>query len=647
MSWHCPLCTLENRLESPHCQACLSENPALARKPSPSMIPQFISKNVEGFSQAMKGIISSAADIAAKAAEKIISPTADFHHDVIVLPNGPVVPNPVHPKPPNPMSAVQPYNLNMDMSLSPRQSEEEVRNFDENVVWNCTACTAENQGSSQQCSFCGNQRTVGSKRHNRRANSTFYLNSPHSSRDRADSSEDSQNKSLNPNSEEFDAKMCSDITEEVIKRDKRRSEKIYKHIVETCERLKAEFVDPDFPHSKKSIGDLRRHENEAIVGQIPDHFEWLRPSRIYTKEGRAFPWAVFRDPRPSDIEQGSLGDCWLLSAMALIAERPDILEQIVLTKQYSEIGVYQVRVCVDGEWCTVTIDDSFPCNSRSLSLAFARGRKNQLWVPLIEKALAKHLGSYAKLRGGRTLEGLAMLTGAPCEVISLEKKNLDREMLWAQLISAHEASFIMGCSCGSGRRHADENAYKSKGLLTRHAYSILDVRQEGQNRLVHIRNPWGSHVWTGDWSDRWPGWPPNLRQRLLSRENHGSGAFWISFDDFISYFDSVDVAKIRTYAGWAELRVPLLIGGHSEKNDKVVQLIITEPTEINISLYQKGARTVDDQNDLMVSLHKVSATGKVSDLVARSRREIRAFVSTGNVNFPSSYGKLNFQETFS
>lgn len=76
-------------------------------------------------------------------------------------------------------------------------------------------------------------------------------------------------------------------------------------------------------------------------------------------------------------------------------------------------------------------------------------------------------------------------------------------------------------------------------------------------------------------------------------------------------------------------------------------MIITESTEINISLYQKGARTVDDQEDLMVSLHKVSATGKVSDLVARSRREIRAFVSTGNANFLSSHEKLNLQETFS
>ncbi|VDM85233.1 unnamed protein product [Strongylus vulgaris] len=63
---------------------------------------------------------------------------------------------------------------------------------------------------------------------------------------------------------------------------------------------------------------------------------------MFTKDGRAWPWTVFRDPRSSDIEQGVLGDCWLLSAMALIAERPDVLEHILLTKEYSHCGVYQV-----------------------------------------------------------------------------------------------------------------------------------------------------------------------------------------------------------------------------------------------------------------------------------------------------------------
>lgn len=51
-----------------------------------------------------------------------------------------------------------------------------------------------------------------------------------------------------------------------------------------------EFVDPDFPHSKKSIGDLRRHENEAIVGReisIEDKFE--RIEEIHRKFFRPNP----------------------------------------------------------------------------------------------------------------------------------------------------------------------------------------------------------------------------------------------------------------------------------------------------------------------------------------------------------------------
>ena len=38
-----------------------------------------------------------------------------------------------------------------------------------------------------------------------------------------------------------------------------------------------------------------------------------------------------------------LGDCWLMSAMALVAERPDVLEHIVLTKVYNPVGAYQLR----------------------------------------------------------------------------------------------------------------------------------------------------------------------------------------------------------------------------------------------------------------------------------------------------------------
>ncbi|VDM64023.1 unnamed protein product [Angiostrongylus costaricensis] len=298
------------------------------------------------------------------------------------------------------------------------------------------------------------------------------------------------------------------------------------------------FIDDSFPHSHVSIGDIR-----CVGGKIPTSFLWLRPEQVYTKDGRTWPWTVFRDPRSSDIEQGCLGDCWLLSAMALIAERPDILDHILITKEYSHFD----PLCFQS---FLFVDDFFPCRIETRSIAFADGRKNQLWVPLIEKALAKQLGSYSRLLAGRTVEGLAMLTGASVEVISLEDDdNSDKDLKWTRILSAKEAGFIMGCSCGAGKREVNAKDFQKKGLLARHAYSILEVKQEGEHRLLKLRNPWGSFVWNGKWSNNWKGWPKELKRKLLSGEP-STGTFWISYEDFLLHFDSGLVVRLSLSHQW-------------------------------------------------------------------------------------------------
>lgn len=45
------------------------------------------------------------------------------------------------------------------------------------------------------------------------------------------------------------------------------------------------------------------------------------------------------------IQQGRLGDCWFLSAVAVLTEVSRISE-VIITPEYNDEGIYTVRFCI-------------------------------------------------------------------------------------------------------------------------------------------------------------------------------------------------------------------------------------------------------------------------------------------------------------
>ena len=77
-----------------------------------------------------------------------------------------------------------------------------------------------------------------------------------------------------------------------------------------------------------------------------------------------------------------------MCALASLAEMPHLVERLFITQRYNEEGLYRLKICKNGEWMEVTVDDYFPCSIEGGPL-FSRSNGNELWVLLLEKAYAK------------------------------------------------------------------------------------------------------------------------------------------------------------------------------------------------------------------------------------------------------------------
>ena len=311
----------------------------------------------------------------------------------------------------------------------------------------------------------------------------------------------------------------------------------------------ARWVDSSFEGAAARYGDPSK-KGKHDKYQPWRHYSEAVPKAALTKQ----------DFGADDLVQGSLGDCWLIAAIAVVAQRPDLMERIFPVRE-SPKGVWPVELCFNREWTTMWVDDRFPMWVDGLtskgkplkgSVYVTAPDQEEMWPCLLEKAYAKFYGSYSIIDGGQSHNALSDLTGGLADKwdVADKKAEVASGELWTKLKVLIENQHLVACGSHSG----SDTTRNKNGIVQGHAFSVLDARDcnDGRGnslRMVKVRNPHGRSEWTGRYSDEdEPHWTSRLKKEMShDPDASGDDGTWcMLFEDFVENFRNVYICRILT-----------------------------------------------------------------------------------------------------
>jgi len=309
---------------------------------------------------------------------------------------------------------------------------------------------------------------------------------------------------------------------------------------------------------------------------------------------------IIGDIDPSDIFQGSVGDCWLLSGISAVAEFDGAIKKLfrktsrLEERPLDEPNQYIVTLWDLRTWkeVDIVIDERLAvmpdCSGRLL--ASRPSEDGELWAVYLEKALAVHCGGWDKIVGGQCTHAWALMTGCKeqytisknpktgkficcAKYNPYEKKwakhgnsphdcdpsmwrvewpkvggggSMDLELtedeLFLRMVAWDETNYIVGAGT-SGT--SDKNT--TDGLVDNHAYTVIESRSNVCGTgidLAKVRNPWGSgEIEDGEFDDDGPGWDryPQIK-RELNPVVKDDGIFWVTKKEFFQYYQTIYVS---------------------------------------------------------------------------------------------------------
>ncbi|XP_058130036.1 calpain-7-like [Anopheles ziemanni] len=286
---------------------------------------------------------------------------------------------------------------------------------------------------------------------------------------------------------------------------------------------------------------------ELAPKQKRDFVSWVRVSELSEN-----PQLIVGDHADFySIRQTVVSDCSFVASLAVASQfekkfKRRILTSIIYPRNskdepvYNPSGKYSIRMHVNGIPRKVVIDDYLPLGRYNQLLCSYSSNKNEFWVSLLEKAYMKLMGGY-DFPGSNSNIDLHALTGWIPEraLVKSSEPDFNADAVFARL----QEGLSMGrCLVTVATGELSDAEAERTGLVSTHAYAVLDMRVVDGVKLLQLKNPWSHLRWRGNYSELDViHWTSEL-QRTLGYDpklaaTYDNGVFWIDYPSIINFFD--------------------------------------------------------------------------------------------------------------
>jgi hypothetical protein len=302
---------------------------------------------------------------------------------------------------------------------------------------------------------------------------------------------------------------------------------------------------------------------------------------------------IIGDIDPSDVQQGSVGDCWLLSAISALAEFDGAIMKLfektpgIKGMPMDASNTYVVTLYDLKTWepVDIKVDERLCTRGEGGLLACQPSVDGELWACYLEKAIATHCGGWDAVDGGQCTHAWRLLTGCKYQYTFRDDGKgfqcfgafnpntsqweelansphegfqglwpmawpevggggdldqvLDQKVFFERMCAWDDSNFILGAGSKAG-----SDKQNTEGIVDGHAYTIISCIDNAGGtdfHMIKMRNPHGRGEFkAGIWKDDGPGWKmyPAVKD-ICKPVNADDGIFWMDSGEFFKHFKTI------------------------------------------------------------------------------------------------------------